>query len=172
MEKMHIFSYKDWKMRNNSSYFYLFLSIGLQFFSDSVFSMQKWGHWYAHQNPQSIGTINAVQESIVQKPRADKRNTLLSSDGIIYINNMFPIIFGTARQLADILIDKGLMTQKDLENICKPLPVFASREIIPADIAVLRCNSLRTFLLGTAEYLEAFNRPELAKKIREKADYV
>ena len=129
--------------------------------------MQEWGHWYANKIPQPKGIIDATQEAIIKRQRTDKRNTLLSSDGIIYINNMFPIISDNTRQLADILIDKGLMSKEDLENIRE-----SSSAISVTTDVLAKCNSLRFFLIGIMEYLKAFNQPNLAENIKRKADYV
>lgn len=142
-------------MRDSLSYFRLVGVIVFLVSVDSAFSMQEWGRWYS-QTPQPRGVIDAPKEGLVRVQRVDKRNALLSSDGVVYINNMYPVYSRKERQLVDILMGKEMMKEKDLRNVVGLLPASVGESGSYPFIAA-KCDSLVVFLTGTCVYLGAFN---------------
>lgn len=120
-----------------------------------LFAVHATGTWC----PQIESAPIVAQQEMVRSDRvydSYKRNTLVSSDGVVYMNNMYPPIREDYRQLLDILVDKGYMSQQDKENVEKSQSFQLRKGVRVSDIV----DSLGRFLSGVVCYLEAFEGTE------------
>jgi hypothetical protein len=114
---------------------------------DDLLSMTNWGRWHPG-GPQLVGIINAQQELVVQQGLVG-RNLLLSDQGVMYINNMYPIMeCDNKKQLGNILVSKSIITQQDLNYVCANPALGES--------PVPHWEALGQFMQGVVRYLEAF----------------
>lgn len=91
----------------------------------SCYSMQvDWGKWYGDKEEQEVSSIGFDNDRVkVVKTGVSSRNLLLTDEGKIYINNMYPVISASHLQLVNVLREKQLIDDNCID-LLKTNPVW------------------------------------------------
>ena len=138
----------------------------------NCYSMQiDWGKWYGDKAKQDVNSIDFDGKQVrIVKTGTSSRNLLLTDEGKIYINNMYPINSENYLQLVDVLREKQLIDESHI-NLLETNPQWGDDPSPHIDAFLAFVSAVITYLQAFDQIDDAIASMRKAQQLFKKKDY-